>query len=245
MMKIRTLRLWAALPLFALRSVASADAISLDTANGSGWQVQRNLVGGESNTTAYNGPVIQTTKTPGNGGTPGDGTWIVFNNPAATPYDPDAKWVSWSSRGGNSRFEPDGYFDDANGTNYVYTKAFTLGTFGGPAHLDLSGYMAADNYVSTVTLKANGNNIPFTTSRPTGVDPTGYYSPIFMQSSYDFIGPTNFLLTLTVINTGSAGAGPTGLIFSGSASATPVPEPASFILFGAGALILLMRPKAR
>jgi hypothetical protein len=236
-----TLVAW--LPLVVAASGARADTKSLDTFGGSGWQVQRILVGGEADTTAYNGPAVQTTNTPGNGGTPGDGTWIVFNNPAQTPYDPTAKWVSWSVRAGNSRFITDGYFDDANGTTYLYSNTFTLGTFGGGAHLDLTGYMAADNYVNALSLKANGVDVPFTTSRPLGADPAGYYSPIQLQSSYNFTGPTQFVLTITVLNTGSAGAGPTGLIFSGSASATAVPEPASLALLALGIPAMLMRPR--
>jgi len=103
--------------------------------------------------------------------------------------------------------------------------------------------MAADNYINALSLKANGTDVPFTTSRPLGVDPTGYYSPIFLQSSYNFTGPTQFVLTLTVLNTGSAGAGPTGLLFSGNATATAVPEPASITLIAICVPALLVRSR--
>jgi hypothetical protein len=225
----------------AAQRFAAADLISLNTASASEWNVQRVLVGGESDPTPYNGPAIETTNTPGNGGTPGDGTWIVFNDPARTPYDPTAKWVSWIAKGGNSRFIPDGYFSDANGTTYIYTKTFTLGAFGGNAHLDLGGYMAFDNYFTAVSLTAAGSPVPVTLSRPIGPDPAGYYDPISLHAGYDFVGPQQFTLTITGVNTGSAGAGPTGLIFSGAASATAVPEPASALFLLASGSSLLIR----
>lgn len=196
-------------------TAAHANTVNLDTFNGSGWTVTRVLSGGESNTTAVSDQAVAE----------------VANNPGWNVLaDSNAKWVSWSSGTGT------GYTGDVNGTSYIYSKTFTLGDFSGSGAFSLSGTFLTDNYATDVSLTIGGAPVPVTLTG-TVVPPTptefGYRYSVDVDSASSFTSPETFVLTITTVNSyadagnlaNQTNPGPTGLAFSGVASASAVPTP--------------------
>jgi hypothetical protein len=196
-------------------SAARADSVSLDTTAGSGWQVSRTPTAGAPDQTAYNGAVQNVASIP----------W------AFTTLGGNSQWVSWNSSTGN------GYTGDINGTSYVYSDTFTLNpSYTGPATFSLSGTFAFDNWVSSVTLTSDGNIVPITLTSVLPTDPLeptefGYQYTISADvSGFNFNSPSTFVLTVAGVNSynpddqdhANTNPGPTGFIFSGTASADPV-----------------------
>ena len=105
----------------------------------------------------------------------------------------------------------------------------------------LHGTMAFDNYISSVTLTANGAAVPITLSPTPTPTQFGYYNPMMIQSTYDFGVPTQFVLTVNGVNSSPGSPGATGFIFTGTASTVPMPEPASLALLALGAASMLVR----
>ncbi len=194
-------------------TAAHASSVSLDTFQGSNWTVQRVLVGGESDSTTGTFAVQNVASNPG---------WASLS-------DPNAKWVSWNSNTGS------GYTGDVNGTQYVYSDTFTLGSFTGAGTFSLSGSFLVDNYATSVTLTVNGNPVGVTLTKgdPSSVLPPtatefGYRYSIDVSSLGAFTSPEQFVLSVTTVNSyADAGnlanhtnPGPTGFQFEGSACAT-------------------------
>ena len=216
--------------------------VSLDTADGSGWTVTRVLVGGESNTTAANNVAAVE----------------VANNPGwADLGDPNAKWVSWDSSTGT------GYTGDVNGTEYIYTKSFTIGGAGSNKLL-LGGSFLTDNYATSVTLTIGSDVLPVSLDGAV-VPPTptefGYRNLVDVSAVEDLTSPEVVTLTITTVNSyadpanldAGTNPGPTGFEVSGVAStdvgrsgapATPLPEAAMSgmsLLSGIGGLSVLRK----
>lgn len=242
--------IWTLLGAFLSSGPATAFGaiISLDTHAASNWRVQRILVGGESNGTAYNGPVLEVkTIPPGANGTPGvSGAWLTFHDPALTPYDLAAQWISWNV---NTGAEVPRYQGDVSGTRYKYTYLLNAIPEGPTSTFNLSGYMSFDNIINTVTLTANGVplNLNLTSTPNTvnsdGFPVVGFLYTLNLSSPYAFSNLTQFLLTVDGVNSNAAGSNPTstGFIFSGDIAITPVPEPMTASVLLPGAILLLGR----
>lgn len=257
-MRSTVLGILAVAVLGVVGSSAMASSISLDTYQGSGWQVTRVLRGDESDKTAYSGAVQNVASNPG---------WISGVGGAA-------QWVAWTSQAGS------GYTGDADGpgnynspgTSYIYSLEFTIADFTGPGGFFLNATMAMDNWVSSVTLTQLGNpdsSIAVTVSPNSSLSPTEYGYRYAISANVADVEhpllvtfPATFVLTVTGVNSynstnndpnwlASTNPGPTGFILTGIADpdtlAVPVPMAAwtgLSTLLGIGALGV-MRRRAR
>jgi hypothetical protein len=201
-------------------SSASADSVILDTGSAATapWQVSRQVSDSPDataavNSTAYSGvaSVISSPVYP---------AWV---GPGTNNIASDARWISWTSAAGNN------YSGDPNGTYYVFTDTFTLGTsFTGPGVFNLNATLASDNWVPSQTPSGNtaldpdgmpgimltytsGNQTRNLTSDLTVVGNQsieGGYSYSFGASlpTTAFTSPTTFTLRVEVVNSYAVGS---------------------------------------
>lgn len=232
-----------------------ASSVSLDTYQGSGWQVTRVLRGDESDKTAYSGAVQNVASNPG---------WI-------SGVGGSAQWVSWTSQAGSGYTgDADGPGYDSPGTSYIYSFEFTIADITGPGGFFLNATMAMDNWISSVTLTQLGNPdlaIAVTVSPNSSLSPTEYGYRYAISANVademhplELMFPATFVLKITGVNSydpthndpnwlASTNPGPTGFILTGVADPPVVPVPMAAwtglsTLLGIGALGI-MRRRAR
>ncbi len=224
-------------------SPARADSgpVSLDTYQGSGWQVQRILIGGESNSSGGTtlSPVQNVAVNPG---------WLYFDAPG---LGGDSRWVSWDTTTGGTVTDNvfTDYQGDVEGTHYIFSKTFQLNGFDGPGIFQLHAAMTMDNWATNVALTADNVDVPVTIDPALQPENLGYVHNIDV-TGYHFTSPATFVLTINSVNAymqddKRSGTNPTdfGFILSGAASAVPNPEPASLGILLAGGAILALRKR--
>jgi hypothetical protein len=246
--------------LGAVTPMVQANSVVLDTlsnANGTadtGWMVSRTTDPASSGT-AIGVVAIPNSDIPGYGNSAQSGVWY----PASSLGNGNSNWVSWSSP--DVKNTGSNYAGDLQGTQYTYSKTFTLASdFTGPGSFTLSGTMAFDNFVSSVSLKVNDKEVPNAiTLTPVTTYPVsigtytefGYvYTINAAAAPMDFSSPTTFVLTVNGVNKDSySQPGPTGFIFAGTATAVPVPLPAAagvgFGMLGGFGLLAGLRKRLR
>jgi hypothetical protein len=162
---------------------------------------------------------------------PGGTTGIqVLTSTAGYP----SSWLGVDSSSVSAWIGPNTFVSDGPAGDYNYRTTFDL-TGLDPATASLIGQWSTDN--TGVDILINGVSTGITATGPAGTPEASFTQWTTFSIGSGFVGGVN-TLDFIVNNQSATGANPTGLRVEISGNAAAAPEPASFVLIGAGLLAL-------